>query len=281
MDCAEATQRLVEALEGGLSQSDSSRLGEHLSRCASCCAEFEMLRKGSDALIAATPELAPRERYLTTARLDRLMAACLGRPMTLRIITFRRFVAAAAVAVILVSGFFIAGDVARIWRAERQEPLIVLDWLGVAVAAQEPEGREGLEVKAVLEDSPAHAAGIQPADVLLQVEDRAIDDLAVLAYPALYARRSGTVVFQVFRNNRIETVPVEVNSRPLLLYAGAGGPADGIVRLRWKAVGAFWSAPPGSSETGAVQELQEENERLRQRVHELEQSINPPAPAGR
>jgi len=280
LDCTEARHEFLEALDGALSEPDSGGLREHLGRCGSCRAEFERLRKGWTAFRIALPELAPRERYLTTARLERLMNARSGSRAPLRLITLRRFVAAAAVAIILVSGFFIASDVVRMWEAEHQEPLIVLDWLGVAVA-QDAQGREGLEVKAVLKDSPAHAAGLRPADVLLQVEDRAIDDPAVLLHPAFRAGRSGTVAFQVLRNDRIETVPVDVDFRPLLLYAGARRPAEGVLRLRWrKTVGAFRTAAPGAWEAGAARMLREENERLRQRIRQLEQSLNQPEPAG-
>ena len=279
MDCTEASQEFLEALDGALSKPDLSRLREHLDRCGSCRAEFERLHKGWNAVRIALPELAPRERYLTTARLERLMNFRSGGRAPLRLMTLRRFVAAAAVAIILVSGFFIASDVVRMWEAEHQEPLIVLDWLGVAVA-QDAEGREGLEVKAVLEDSPAHAAGLRPADVLLQVEDRGVDDPAMLAHPAFGAGRGGTIRLQVLRGDRIETVPVAVDSRPTLLYAGAGLPAKGVLRLRWrKTVGAFRTAP-AAREAEEVRVLREENEGLRERIRQLEQSLNQPEPAG-
>jgi len=279
LDCTQASQEFLEALDGALSESGLGRLREHLGRCGSCRAEFEKLHKGRNAVRTALPDLAPREHYLTTARLERLINARSRGRAPVRLITFRRFVAAAAVAIILVSGFFIANDAMRMWGAGPQEPLIVLDWLGVAVA-QEPEGREGLEVKAVLDDSPAYAAGLRPADVLLQVQDRTIDDPAMMVHPTFRVAPGGTVVLEVLRNDQIESVPVEVNSRPMLLYAGAGQPAEGVLRLRWrKTVGAF-RTPPAAWETSEVRMLREENERLRERISQLEQSPAQPETAG-
>lgn len=41
IDCAEATRRLWEYLDGTVDEVDRARLEEHLARCRRCCAELE------------------------------------------------------------------------------------------------------------------------------------------------------------------------------------------------------------------------------------------------
>ena len=102
------------------------RVEEHLARCASCRQEFDQLRVALDALRRTSPLLAPRKSYLTAGRLFRLIDADASRPRTIRLVTFRRLVAAAAVAVILVSAVFIAGDVVHVLRRPEQEPVVAV-----------------------------------------------------------------------------------------------------------------------------------------------------------
>ncbi|MCK4283978.1 MAG: PDZ domain-containing protein, partial [Candidatus Brocadiae bacterium] len=263
-----------------LPQAQQRPLMEHLSRCGQCCAELAELQRASAALRLAIPEIAPRQPYLSTARLERLVAGQGGRPRPVKIITFRRFLAAAAVAAILVSAFFIVGDVRHMWEEEQQEPLLVLDWLGVAVAQHPGEGA-GVQVKAVLEDSPADAAGIRPADVLLQVGGRVVDAPAVLVEHVIEAAPGRTVDLKLRRGDRIQIVPVEVDWRPLLMWAGPPRAGEGVVRLRWrKTVRAYSTVGPGPGQRGDIERLVEENRRLRSQLEEarkqLARSVLPP-----
>lgn len=270
MECTEAIRKLLDAAEGGLPQPERRLLMEHLSRCGQCSAALGELQRASVALRLAVSELAPRQPYLTTARLNRLTDAYVGGPRPIKIITFRRFVGAAAAAVILVSSFFIAVEVKRIWQEEPEEPLLVLDWLGVAIE-QEPDEREGVQVKAVLEDSPAHAAGIQVGDVLLQVGRHTVDGPSVLARYMVQTAPGRTVELAVLRDDRRRTVPVEVGRRPLLISADPRRTGEGVVRLRWRrTVSAFTTAAPAPPGRDALEEVLEENRRLRQRVQQLE-----------
>ncbi|MFO8009152.1 MAG: hypothetical protein R6V05_15615 [Candidatus Brocadiia bacterium] len=59
-------------------------------------------------------QLAPPTRYLTRRRLERLMFAHSERHRPIKLITWRRFVAAAAVAAIIAAVPFIVGDFAQI-----------------------------------------------------------------------------------------------------------------------------------------------------------------------
>ncbi len=113
MDCAQAKQTLLKAVEGELPQPELSRLREHLDGCRHCREEFEGLREASGALRVAVSELAPRETYLTPARLERLMGAHSVGPRIFKLATYRQFVAGAAAAAILISAAFIAFNLAR------------------------------------------------------------------------------------------------------------------------------------------------------------------------
>lgn len=117
MDCAEAQPKLLDSAEGELSEQEQSLLAEHLAGCSQCRAEFQRLRTAAAAVCQATDDLAPLESYLTAERLDRLMAAYAHGRKTIRLITYRGLVAAAAVAVILVSGAFIAQSLVSMFRA--------------------------------------------------------------------------------------------------------------------------------------------------------------------
>ena len=186
-------------------------------------------------------------------------------------------------AVILVSAFFIVGDLRQMWEEDQQESLLVLDWLGVAVAQQPAEGAGAL-VMAVLENSPADAAGIRPADVLLQVGEHKVDApavLAVLVEHVIEAAQGRTVDVRVRRGDRIQTVPVAVDWRPLLIWAGPPRAGEGAVRLRWrKAVRAVDTVGPALGQCGDMEGLVEENRRLRSQLDEartqLVRSVPPP-----
>lgn len=115
MDCIEARDKLLEAAEGELEQSEQSLLSAHLAGCPECRAEFEELQRAAEALRRFTPELAPRERYLTPARLRCLLDARAHGPRLFRLFTYRQFIAAAAAAAILISATLIGHNVMRMW----------------------------------------------------------------------------------------------------------------------------------------------------------------------
>jgi len=131
VDCAEARDRLVEAVETELSGEGRRSLEEHLAQCGACRAEFRDLQKASSTLRGAVQELAPAQTYLTGERLASLMASY-GRLTAdyrqerriFSLLTYRRFVAAAAAAAILVSAAFIAASFVRMRRLQRAEPVV-------------------------------------------------------------------------------------------------------------------------------------------------------------
>ncbi|NIR02045.1 MAG: hypothetical protein GTN78_17930, partial [Gemmatimonadales bacterium] len=117
MECTEVRQKLVEAVEGELPSPEEAAVRQHVAECSDCRSEFKRLRRASGALNTVVSQLAPPTRYLTRRRLDLLMFAYSERHRPIRLVTWRRFVAAAAVAAIIAAVPFIVGDVAHILNA--------------------------------------------------------------------------------------------------------------------------------------------------------------------
>lgn len=120
MKCGYVRGNLLALLEGDIGPEERAAVQDHLERCDECRNELRMLQRGRDALVASLQQVAPSGRYLTQGRLDRLLGASEAPAETPRIITLRRFIAAAAAAAILVSSLFIYGDVRSILDRRRQ-----------------------------------------------------------------------------------------------------------------------------------------------------------------
>ncbi len=142
-----------------------------------------------------------------------------------------------------------------------------LGWLGLALAREPADGR-GLAVQAVLEDSPAMAAGILAGDVLLTVDGQSLAGPAVLARRVVEAGPGRTVQIALRRGGEELTLPVGVEPRPLLICAGRRWPGDNVVRPYWRPSGA-----PPAGEPEPLAPLREENARLRRRLRELEDRL--------
>ncbi len=68
--------------------------------------------------------------------------------------------------------------------------------------------RDHIVVAGVLPSGPGDAAGLQAGDVVLAIDEHEISDRHVL-YKRLWSRQAGdTVLFRVFRNNAVRTIPV-------------------------------------------------------------------------
>jgi len=110
MDCEVVHSKLVEFVEHELPESEAAHVEEHLRGCAACRLEAQQLAHASEALKFALPLLAPDVSYLTRsrrARLKRLRSRSRGAR---RFVTMPRLVASAAIAVILVSVWFLYHD---------------------------------------------------------------------------------------------------------------------------------------------------------------------------
>jgi len=112
MDCENIHPELLEFVEEELSGAEAARVEGHLERCEACTSEAKELRHALAALRSSLPLIAPGGRHLTATRYARLKQACAGRVRAPTPISRRRFVAAAAIAAILVSGWFIYQHVA-------------------------------------------------------------------------------------------------------------------------------------------------------------------------
>ena len=141
-----------------------------------------------------------------------------------------------------------------------------LGWMGIWLSAR-PEDRQGARVLAVLESSPAQAAGLRPGDVILRVDERVVDDPAVLARYIVQASPDRTVAVTVLRDGEVFELPVEVGPRPLLICCGAPWPGGKVLPGRRPCASTLLPGPGSSS---ALAGLREENEHLRARIRELE-----------
>jgi len=149
-----------------------------------------------------------------------------------------------------------------------------LGWLGVAV--EEPYGRDGAAVSAVLEKSPAFAAGIRPNDVLLAIDDQPIVGPSVLEEKIAVAAPGTAVRVKLRREQEIRTLRVRIGARPILISR--------VQPVRISASRFAQRMAPGPADTSAYEveserclrmlwEMKRENEALRSRVVELEERV--------
>ena len=115
MRCEEVRAVLLDAVEGELPEQRRPALREHLSECPECSGEYDRLRNASCALKDALTALAPEQTYLTRERRSRVVAAYRKSQRPIRLITWRRMVAAAAVAAIIAALPFIVSDAVRLF----------------------------------------------------------------------------------------------------------------------------------------------------------------------
>jgi hypothetical protein len=169
VDCNEVGERLLEAAEGVLSADDETAVEAHLARCAKCRAEFGELRRGVDGLRGSVPVLAPRERYLTHARMDQVLGG--EGPRIFQLATYRQFVAAAAAAAIVVSAAFIGARFLGARDARR-----LMDTRPVAVRTDPPMRRLPVMVEPPGQGQPitvAHSV-LTPAPIPAQFGSQAV-----------------------------------------------------------------------------------------------------------
>ncbi len=142
-----------------------------------------------------------------------------------------------------------------------------LGWLGVAIVA-ESGGLEGARIHNVLENSPAHQAGIRPGDVLLQVADHNVTDPEALGRWVAEAGPRRGVQVKLLRGDRMRTVQVDVGARPLLICGASRSRGEDRMRLRRARPGSGTPLEMPSREQ--LRRLMEENRRLRERLRSLE-----------
>lgn len=115
MDCKQVIERLLDLVEGDVSPGVRDAIRAHLEECERCRTEFERIRVARRAVGLAVDALAPRNVYATERRIGQLMEAAQSAERPSKIFTFRRLVASAAAAAILVSVPFIVQDLRQMW----------------------------------------------------------------------------------------------------------------------------------------------------------------------
>ncbi len=116
MNCEQVREKLVDLVEGALDPAAERLVREHLEGCSACREEFGQLELGRVALLDSLPALAPDGGHLTQQRFHRLLEAGAGARSTSKIITFRRFLGAAAAAAVLVCIPYLASDIRSVLR---------------------------------------------------------------------------------------------------------------------------------------------------------------------
>jgi hypothetical protein len=111
MRCSDVERAMLDALDGELARDHMQEFQAHLAACETCRAEFSQLRSASGALREAVSELAPPTSYVTARRIEGVFGAYGRRRAPIKLLTWHRFAAAAAVAAILASAPFIISDV--------------------------------------------------------------------------------------------------------------------------------------------------------------------------
>jgi putative serine protease PepD len=110
-------------------------------------------------------------------------------------------------------GFAVSSNTVRavVPRLEKGET-IARAWLGVE-AADAPDGNGAL-IGSVMSGGPAEDAGLRPRDVITSIDDRPIDDAAVVSQVIADKRPGDRVKVQFERDGRRSTTTVKLGTRP-------------------------------------------------------------------
>jgi serine protease DegS len=103
------------------------------------------------------------------------------------------------------------GHVSRGWLGVeiRQVPPALVESLGLA-------GRRGVLVAEVLRDGPANRAGVQPGDVILAIDDRAVQNTRDALNTIAERPPGSTLRLNLVRDGRSQQIRVQVAERPPL-----------------------------------------------------------------
>jgi C-terminal processing protease CtpA/Prc len=145
-----------------------------------------------------------------------------------------------------------------------------LGWLGLAVARS--GDKEGLSVAGVLEGSPGHRVGIQPGDVLLEIDGEVISEPLVFESKVTQKAPGSLVKVALLRGGEVKTAEIEVGARPLLI---ARFPAPMRSEIRFYRE--FFTTVPDADVQALqenIQQLQRENDELRAHLVELEKRLH-------
>ena len=120
MKCEDAKSKLIEYVDRELPEPEQRRVSKHLEGCSACREEHDRLRQADESLRNNLSRLAPADTYLTSARRKALNEAHAASQRSVKLITLRRFVAAAAIAAIIASAWVMYPDLASFFGPPRR-----------------------------------------------------------------------------------------------------------------------------------------------------------------
>lgn len=101
---------MLDMLEGNLPEGEARRVRRHLEDCPECRSEAECLEGGLNGVQEAVPLQVGSGPHLTPCRREATLRAARKARKKTRLFTVRKFAAAAAAAMLLVSAWFLAQD---------------------------------------------------------------------------------------------------------------------------------------------------------------------------
>jgi len=110
MDCEEVRERLLDVLENAATPQEREAVQAHLAECEACRTELARLKRGMAGLTTYLSESGVKHPHETSDQVRRMLAAIEEGSRKASAVTWRRFVASAAAAAILVSCYFIYHD---------------------------------------------------------------------------------------------------------------------------------------------------------------------------
>ncbi len=144
-----------------------------------------------------------------------------------------------------------------------------LGWLGMAV--MQSGEKEGLTVLGVLDGSPSHKAGVRPGDVLLEIDGATISHPGVFESKVARITPGSEVAVVVLRGRDVKALRLEVGARPLLITRWPFRATPGA-DVQPRKVFAIPDADD-NLHYRRIEDLREQNQRLLQRISELEERI--------
>ncbi len=121
-------------------------------------------------------------------------------------------------------GFAIPSNLARKIMVDIvREGSVVRGWLGVEVQELTPQlarsfgfkGNQGIVIAGLLRNGPAHLAGLQPGDIVTEVEGRAVESGRTAMNQIAQKRPGERIPLTVFRRGKSLKLTAEVGRRPV------------------------------------------------------------------
>ncbi len=126
-----------------------------------------------------------------------------------------------------------------------------------AAAAQNAPGQPGARVAQIYPGSPAARAGLQPGDLVTQINGQKIEDPAEFVALIHEMKPQTKAEFDVMRDNQPQRIPVTIGSRSSEYAEGQFGSGQG-------------QAGP---DPNALQKLEDEVHQLREEIHQLREQL--------